>query len=86
MQPRSTPWSPRRAADWPCTFAGALEAPQIEVDPAGYDVEAIGRSSGVLVIRRIKVVDRPTAARDRDPEVERVHGFHARFGPVARSA
>ena len=39
----------------------------------------------VLVIRRITVHYRLSAPADRREEVERVHGFHARFCPVARS-
>ena len=39
----------------------------------------------VLVIRRITVRYRLAVAADRHEEVKRVHGFHARFCPVARS-
>jgi uncharacterized OsmC-like protein len=39
----------------------------------------------VLVIRRITVRYRLAVDADRHDEVERVHGFHARFCPVARS-
>jgi uncharacterized OsmC-like protein len=39
----------------------------------------------VLVIRRITVHYRVAVPEDRHGEVERVHGFHARFCPVARS-
>jgi organic hydroperoxide reductase OsmC/OhrA len=39
----------------------------------------------VLVIRRITVRYRLAVPPDRRDEVERVHGFHARFCPVARS-
>jgi organic hydroperoxide reductase OsmC/OhrA len=39
----------------------------------------------VLVIRRITVRYRLPVAEDRREEAERVHGFHARFCPVARS-
>jgi uncharacterized OsmC-like protein len=39
----------------------------------------------VLVIRRITVHYRLAVPDDRREEVERVHGFHARFCPVARS-
>jgi organic hydroperoxide reductase OsmC/OhrA len=39
----------------------------------------------VLVIRRITVRYRIAVPEDRREEVERVHGFHARFCPVARS-
>jgi organic hydroperoxide reductase OsmC/OhrA len=40
---------------------------------------------GVLVIERITVHYRLAVPADRREEVERVHGFHARFCPVARS-
>lgn len=39
----------------------------------------------MLVIRRITVRYRLAVPEDRRAEVERVHGFHARFCPVARS-
>jgi uncharacterized OsmC-like protein len=39
----------------------------------------------VLVIKRITVRYRLAVAEDRREEAERVHGFHARFCPVARS-
>ena len=39
----------------------------------------------VLVIRRITVRYRLTVAEDQREEATRVHGFHARFCPVARS-
>jgi uncharacterized OsmC-like protein len=39
----------------------------------------------VLVIKRIKVRYRLQVPDDRREEVERVHSFHARFCPVARS-
>ena len=39
----------------------------------------------VLVIRRITVRYRLAVPEDRREEAERVHGFHARFCPVARS-
>jgi organic hydroperoxide reductase OsmC/OhrA len=39
----------------------------------------------VLVIRRITVHYRLAVPEDRRAEVERVHGFPARFCPVARS-
>jgi organic hydroperoxide reductase OsmC/OhrA len=40
---------------------------------------------GVLVIERITVHYRLAVPKERREEVERVHGFHARFCPVARS-
>ncbi len=39
----------------------------------------------VLVIRRIRVAYRLEANEDDRDTIERVHGFHARFCPVARS-
>ncbi len=39
----------------------------------------------VLVIRRITVRYRLAVPASRREEVERVHDFHARFCPVARS-
>jgi organic hydroperoxide reductase OsmC/OhrA len=39
----------------------------------------------VLVIKRITVRYRLAVPEDRREEAERVHGFHARFCPVARS-
>ena len=40
---------------------------------------------GVLVIERITVRYRLAVREDQRQEAERVHGFHARFCPVARS-
>jgi organic hydroperoxide reductase OsmC/OhrA len=51
-------------------------------------VEAIGEielDDKVLVIRRITVRYRLAVPEDRRADAERVHGFHARFCPVARS-
>jgi uncharacterized OsmC-like protein len=70
------------------TFAGALEARQIEVDPERYEVQATGEietDDGVLVIKRIKVDYRLAVSADRRADAERVHNIHARFCPVARS-
>ena len=39
----------------------------------------------MLVIKRINVNYKLAVPSDRRAEVERVHGFHARFCPVARS-
>jgi len=39
----------------------------------------------VLVIKRITVHYRLRVPEDRRDEATRVHGFHARFCPVARS-
>lgn len=52
------------------------------------ETEAVGEvfdDDGVLVIRRITVHYRLRVPDDRREEAERVHGFHARFCPVARS-
>ena len=53
-----------------------------------YEVEAVGEifdRDGVLVIERITVHYRLSVPEERRAEVERVHGFHARACPVARS-
>ena len=39
----------------------------------------------MLVIKRILVSYRLAIPQERHAEAERVHGFHARFCPVARS-
>ena len=51
-------------------------------------MEAIGEvfdRDGVLVIERITVRYRLGVPEDQREQAERVHGFHARFCPVARS-
>jgi organic hydroperoxide reductase OsmC/OhrA len=51
-------------------------------------VEALGEienEDGVLVIKRITVRYRLRTPPEKREEVERVHGFHAKFCPVARS-
>jgi uncharacterized OsmC-like protein len=54
-----------------------------------FDVEAVGEivlEDKTLVIRRITVIYRLRGVPDdRREEVERVHDFHPRFCPVARS-
>ena len=58
------------------------------MNPEQYDVEAVGEielEEHVLVIKRIVVHYRLAVAPERREEAERVHGFHARFCPVARS-
>jgi uncharacterized OsmC-like protein len=70
------------------TFAGALEARQIEVDPEHYQVQATGEvfdRDGVLVLERITVRYRLPVPQDRREDAERVHAVHARACPVARS-
>jgi uncharacterized OsmC-like protein len=77
------------AAGWLAgTFAGALEARQIEVKREEYDVEAVGEivnEDGVLVIKRIEVSYRLPVPPDKREDAERAHGLHARACPVARS-
>ncbi|MDQ3741713.1 MAG: OsmC family protein [Actinomycetota bacterium] len=48
-------------------------------------VGEIADDDGVLVIERITVTYRLKVPDDQREEAERVHGFHARFCPVARS-
>ena len=45
----------------------------------------IGKQEKVLVIRRIRVVYRFEADEEHRATIERVHGFHADYCPVARS-
>jgi uncharacterized OsmC-like protein len=45
----------------------------------------IGKDGKVLVIRRIHVAYRLEADEEHRETIERVHGFHAGFCPVARS-
>jgi uncharacterized OsmC-like protein len=58
------------------------------VDRHSYEVQATGEvfdRDGVLVIERITVRYRLPVPEDRREEAERVHRFHARACPVARS-
>jgi uncharacterized OsmC-like protein len=58
------------------------------VDPERYEVEATGEvfdRDGVLVLERIEVRYRLAVPAQSREEAQRVHGFHARFCPVARS-
>jgi uncharacterized OsmC-like protein len=58
------------------------------VERDSYEVEARGEiynRDGVLVIERIVVHYTLSVPDDKRAEVERVHGFHARACPVARS-
>jgi uncharacterized OsmC-like protein len=48
-------------------------------------VGEIETEDGVLVIKRIHVHYRLGIPEDRHEDAERVHSFHARFCPVARS-
>ena len=85
--PHSTTSWPPPAADWRAP-SRPLEARQIEVDPQRYEVEIIGEietEDRVLLIKRIHVRYRLAIPEERREEAERVHSFHARFCPVARS-
>jgi organic hydroperoxide reductase OsmC/OhrA len=58
------------------------------VDPDRYEAEAVGDvedDDGVLVIRRIEVTYRIALPPEHHDTARRVHGFHARACPVARS-
>jgi organic hydroperoxide reductase OsmC/OhrA len=53
-----------------------------------FQVEAIGEietEENVLMIKRIAVRYRLAVPAEQREDAERVHGFHARFCPVARS-
>lgn len=53
-----------------------------------FEVEAVGEiatEDKVLIIKRITVHYRLAVPSDRRKDAERIHGFHARFCPVARS-
>jgi uncharacterized OsmC-like protein len=77
------------AAGWLAgTFAGALEARQIDVQQDAYQVEARGEvenEDGVLVIKRIRVHYRLPVPADKRADAERAHAVHQRACPVARS-
>ena len=45
----------------------------------------VGKDEKVLIIRRIEVAYRLELATEHHETAERVHEFHARFCPVARS-
>ena len=45
----------------------------------------IGKDGKVLIIRKVDVTYRIKAAEEHRETIERVHGFHADFCPVARS-
>jgi organic hydroperoxide reductase OsmC/OhrA len=60
----------------------------VKVDRDSFEVEAEGevvKEDGVLVIRRIVVRYRLRVPEDSRALAERVHGFHMRACPVARS-
>lgn len=48
-------------------------------------VGTIGKDGKVLIIGKIEVVYRLRLGEEHRETVERVHGFHADFCPVARS-
>jgi uncharacterized OsmC-like protein len=70
------------------TFAGALEARQIDASNGKLTAEARGeveQEEGVLVIRRIHVTMHLLAAEDKRQTVERVHGMYAMRCPLYRT-
>ncbi|MFQ5613803.1 MAG: OsmC family protein [Anaerolineae bacterium] len=70
------------------TFGGALEARGIPAGEGLLTSQATGeieKEGKVLVIRRIHVTYYLKAAPDQRETVERVHGFHADYCPVART-
>jgi uncharacterized OsmC-like protein len=69
-------------------MGGALEARQVPAAGGRLVAEANGEiesEDGVLVIKRIHVVLRLTAAEEHRAAAERVHGFFANKCPVYRS-
>jgi uncharacterized OsmC-like protein len=70
------------------TFAGALEARQIDASNGKLTAEARGeveQEEGVLVIRRIHVTMHILASEDKRQTVERVHGIYAMRCPLYRT-
>ncbi len=70
------------------TFGGALEARQIDASGGRLTAEVTGEietEDKVLVIRRIHVAMRLTAAESVREVVERVHGFYAMRCPLYRT-
>ncbi len=70
------------------TFAGALEARQIDASNGKLIAEVTGeveKDEGVLVIRRVHVAMRLTAPEDVREAVERVHGIYAMRCPLYRT-
>jgi uncharacterized OsmC-like protein len=70
------------------TFAGALEARQIDASNGKLKAEVRGeveQEEGVLIIRRIHVAMRLIATEDQRQTVERVHGIYAMRCPLFRS-
>ncbi|MFI5176315.1 MAG: OsmC family protein [Terriglobia bacterium] len=70
------------------TFAGALEARQIDASNGRLIAEVTGeveKEEGVLVIRRIHVAMRLVAPEEARETVERVHGLYAMRCPMYRT-
>ena len=70
------------------TFAGALEARQIDASNGKLTAEARGeveQEEGVLVIRRIHVTMHLLASEEKRQTVERVHGIYAMRCPLYRT-
>jgi uncharacterized OsmC-like protein len=70
------------------TFAGALEARQIDASNGKLEAEVTGEveaEEGVLVIRRIHVAMHLMAPEQSRETVERVHGLYAMRCPLYRT-
>ena len=70
------------------TFAGALEARQIDASQGRLTAEVTGeveKEEGCLVIRRINVAMRLVAAEDFRDTIERVHSMYAMRCPLYRT-
>jgi uncharacterized OsmC-like protein len=70
------------------TFAGALEARQIDASNGKLEAEVTGEveaEEGVLVIRRIHVAMHLLAPEQSRDTVERVHGLYAMRCPLYRT-
>ncbi|RMF78945.1 MAG: hypothetical protein D6737_13140 [Chloroflexi bacterium] len=70
------------------TFGGALEARDIPAGEGFLRAETtgiIGKDENVLVIKSIHVTYTLKCALEHRETAERVHDFHAKFCPVART-
>ena len=70
------------------TFAGALEARQIDASNGKLTADVTGEvetEEGVLVIRRIHVAMQLVASEDVKETIERVHGIYAMRCPLFRT-
>ncbi|MFZ0738418.1 MAG: OsmC family protein [Candidatus Acidiferrales bacterium] len=70
------------------TFAGALEARQIDASNGKLTADVTGEvetEEGVLVIRRIHVAMRLVASEGVKETVDRVHGLYAMNCPLYRT-